>query len=176
METKVCKRCTKLQPLELFYKRTNGDPVTMCKPCYKKDMAARRSATVHNPPDSKKCSVCLVDKPIDDFNRNIASAGGRSTFCKKCAYIKNLKIKYKIDDMESLLKSVDYKCEICGSIFDYKTRVTTPNIDHNHNCCKTDYTCGKCVRGVLCISCNNAIGLLKDDPEIIGKALIYISK
>jgi hypothetical protein len=41
-------------------------------------------------------------------------------------------------------------------------------IDHDH-------TSGK-VRGVLCASCNTAIGKLKDDPEIIRRAADYVER
>jgi hypothetical protein len=40
-------------------------------------------------------------------------------------------------------------------------------VDHCHN--------SKTVRGLLCSGCNTAIGLLKDDPELIGTALNYVS-
>ena len=41
------------------------------------------------------------------------------------------------------------------------------SIDHNH-------TTGK-VRGVLCNRCNIALGMLKENPEIIKQAIAYLS-
>jgi hypothetical protein len=31
------------------------------------------------------------------------------------------------------------------------------HIDHDHDCCPGSYTCGKCVRGVLCAPCNRTL-------------------
>jgi len=69
---------------------------------------------------------------------------------------------------DNLLKKHNGKCWICK-----KSRAVT--IDHDHNCCNDDsYSCGKCIRGVLCSNCNTAIGLLKDDPVLIKSALKYL--
>lgn len=176
MESKKCKSCESIQDVTNFYRRKIGSYVTMCKSCYKKNMALRRSLVSHKEPLAKTCSICQKIVSIEEFHKNSASAGGRLTFCKKCSYKKNLKIKYKISNIEELLSSVGNKCEICESEFDYLTRNTTPNIDHDHSCCPTDYTCGNCVRGVLCISCNNAIGLLRDSKKNVKSALNYLSK
>ena len=40
-------------------------------------------------------------------------------------------------------------------------------IDHNH-------TTGK-VRGVLCSTCNSSVGMLKENPDIIKQAIVYLS-
>ncbi|WP_423132908.1 endonuclease domain-containing protein [Gordonia malaquae] len=65
-------------------------------------------------------------------------------------------------------------CEICG-------RTDVPlHVDHDHSCCDqrggSAATCGDCVRGFLCGSCNRAIGLLKDDITTLGRAIEYLSK
>ena len=52
-------------------------------------------------------------------------------------------------------------CTICGRI--PKGRLA---IDHDHSTGK--------VRGLICRSCNRALGLLKDSPEVLKKALAYL--
>lgn len=37
-------------------------------------------------------------------------------------------------------------------------------IDHDHACCPGTTSCGKCVRGIACSSCNRLIGIARDDP------------
>lgn len=48
-------------------------------------------------------------------------------------------------------------------------------VDHDHSCCNGDITCGKCIRGILCFPCNQALGLLKDSPENLKRALSYLT-
>jgi hypothetical protein len=50
------------------------------------------------------------------------------------------------------------------------------HVDHDHACCPcidTRYTCGKCVRGLLCDGCNTRIGylegLLKEADPFVPK-------
>jgi hypothetical protein len=53
-----------------------------------------------------------------------------------------------------------FKCKICG-VGEKKLVV-----DHNHKTLE--------VRGLLCHSCNCALGLLKDDVEVMKKAIQYL--
>jgi hypothetical protein len=49
------------------------------------------------------------------------------------------------------------------------------DIDHNHDHCNTGvYSCGECIRGLLCGSCNKALGLLRDDPITIRAVADYL--
>lgn len=47
-------------------------------------------------------------------------------------------------------------------------------IDHNHKCCPTPVSCGKCVRGLLCAKCNRHLGWLRDDPEAMRRGYQYL--
>lgn len=58
-------------------------------------------------------------------------------------------------------------CAICGQ------RGPTA-IDHDHACCPGDRSCGKCVRGILCINCNHAIGSARDDVDVLYSAIDYL--
>ena len=70
-----------------------------------------------------------------------------------------------LEDYNMFLEKQGGKCAICG------TEIGDSNgnrlyVDHNH---KT----GK-VRGLLCANCNFGIGSLKDDVEILKKAILYL--
>ena len=47
-------------------------------------------------------------------------------------------------------------------------------VDHDHECCPGNRSCGKCIRGVLCSNCNIGIGNLGDDPERLRAAADYL--
>lgn len=59
-------------------------------------------------------------------------------------------------------------CAIC------KVREAT-SIDHDHACCdEGGGSCGECVRGILCRACNTGLGVAKDDPNILERAILLL--
>lgn len=48
-------------------------------------------------------------------------------------------------------------------------------VDHDHRCCPQAHSCGACVRGFLCGTCNSAAGLLRDDPDIANRMAAYLA-
>lgn len=48
------------------------------------------------------------------------------------------------------------------------------DVDHDHACCSGKKSCGKCVRGLLCHSCNLALGLLHEDVKRIQGLADYL--
>jgi len=67
-----------------------------------------------------------------------------------------------IEEYLELYEQTDGKCAIC----DVRPDTRALHVDHNH-------TTGN-IRGLLCHHCNTAIGLLKEDPNIISKVLEYL--
>ncbi|HCH9337366.1 TPA: hypothetical protein NNW70_004295 [Salmonella enterica] len=135
-----------------------------------------------------KCSTCFELLTYDKFSKKSNSKRGYSYKCKSCHneyvrenwYKKNsdkqkqsskkwknsnknkiLASKYKTTESEiiSLLEKSSNKCEVCNKTFKIC-------IDHCH-------TTGK-VRGVLCMRCNAALGLLQEDQYIVSNLLDYI--
>ena len=42
-----------------------------------------------------------------------------------------------------------------------------PRIDHDHACCPGEKSsCGRCIRGLLCVSCNTALGIIERRYEL----------
>jgi|SRR6266446_2581561 len=68
-----------------------------------------------------------------------------------------------------MLKSQDYKCKICRDPL-----IRFGDIDHDHSCCPSGKSCGKCIRGLLCRGCNRGMGHYKDDPDRLIKASNYL--
>jgi len=62
-------------------------------------------------------------------------------------------------------------CAVCERQF-----TDTPHVDHDHKCCSSRRTCGKCNRGLLCTFCNVMIGMSKESEESLVKAIQYLKK
>lgn len=72
-----------------------------------------------------------------------------------------------VDQYYDMLEKQQHSCKICGSKED-GTKKTTLCVDHCH-------TTGA-VRGLLCHSCNTALGHFKDSTEILQKAVEYLNE
>jgi hypothetical protein len=60
---------------------------------------------------------------------------------------------------EWLLEVQQFACAMGGEPF---TETTQIFVDHDHACCPGErQSCGKCVRGLLCLSCNTALGQIE---------------
>lgn len=128
---------------------------------------------------SKTCSMCREDLPLDSFHKAPKSALGVHTYCKPCrseyrrkkydpVAVKRhgLKTKYglTLEDYEEMLEAQGGGCLICGS----KGGERGLAVDHSHETGK--------VRGLLCLNCNAGIGNLRDDVELLKKAIKYLER
>lgn len=71
-----------------------------------------------------------------------------------------------LEDYDSMLKSQNGACKICGRQDTGSSRVKNFHVDHCHSTGK--------VRGLLCNNCNRGIGYLGDNIERLEKALEYL--
>ena len=101
--------------------------------------------------------ICLRENKKIHYNHDKA----------KLRFIQN---KYKLNELQlnEMFIAQNKKCKICQTKYDLLSRHNGLYIDHCH---KT----GK-VRGLLCDRCNRSIGLLKDDVNILTKAIEYLNK
>lgn len=126
----------------------------------------------------KKCSKCKVTKTFEEFPKHRRKKDGLDGQCKSCKrkthrkWYKNnkeyfFKKKYNItqEDYNNLKIEQNYKCKVCLGLPDGQGDL---QIDHCH-------VTGE-VRGLLCFSCNAALGLLKDDVRILENAIQYLNK
>lgn len=129
---------------------------------------------------TKECTKCGQIKSLDDFWTDRTKPSGKHSRCVDCSkkarkakYCpernrdRGLKYKYGIDleTFSTMLDSQEGLCEICGDPTRSSKRLC---VDHCH-------TTGE-VRGLLCSSCNKALGLLDETPEFAKGLIKYIRK
>ena len=65
---------------------------------------------------------------------------------------------------DRLLEAQQYACAMCKTPFEEGQPIF---IDHDHACCPGEKTsCGKCVRGLLCLSCNTSLGHIERKHDL----------
>jgi len=139
----------------------------------------------------KKCGTCKRTLELSAFSKNVTTKDGLRYACRECTSIKKKenwrknpryrelhrkaarrKRLKKLGMDESffykLYEEQGGKCKICSTPMEKepKNKVDCACVDHDH---KT----GK-IRGLLCPKCNMAIGLFKDNIELLKIAINYL--
>lgn len=65
-------------------------------------------------------------------------------------------------------------CAICGPRTGRSGKYRALATDHDHSCCDGPTSCGKCVRGFLCGTCNKILGWWHDDVDTFLRAVDYL--
>jgi hypothetical protein len=148
---------------------------------------------------TKRCCVCSTEKDKSEFNRNKSSRDGLQSCCRVCQSAKQKRFRPKYQERERAYRdlnrdrrrdqtlrrqygmgSAEYDalfsaqlgvCAICGNkeVSRHKSGEIKPlAVDHDH---KT----GR-VRGLLCTSCNLAIGQFREHPERLQRAIDYLCR
>ena len=137
--------------------------------------------------DTKVCNKCKQVKTEEEFHPSHGNS------CKKCMseyrkaryakglhkawkkpeksilsqYVRKSRLKkYDLtkDQYESLVNEQHGRCAICG----IRPLFTKLVVDHDHNTGK--------FRGLLCYKCNVGLGFMRDDPEILNGAIMYLRR
>src|SRR4051794_27622457 len=89
-------------------------------------------------------------------------ARGDRKVASRAGHLKR-KFRLTLDQYDQSLASQGGGCAICG---DTPEGGTSLHIDHDHDT--------GAVRGLLCVRCNNALGQLKEDAQLVRAAAAYI--
>ncbi len=77
----------------------------------------------------------------------------------------------RAEEVRALLDTQGGRCAICRSAL-----TGTPHIDHDHSCCAGVVSCGRCIRGLLCASCNHMLGKAHDQPDVLEAGAEYLRR
>ena len=139
----------------------------------------------------KLCTTCKIKKPLSEFGLVKSKPRHQCKDCKNIAskewYEKNkerkreLSKQYKhikkdkdlqhmygitLADYHKMLVDQGGRCKICQTPQGDLKRVLC--VDHNHSTGK--------VRGLLCDTCNRSLGLLKDNINVLMRAVEYLKE
>jgi len=123
-------------------------------------------------PRIKMCNGCGTVKVLSDFAKHPQNRSGRQSVCRDCMASDVQKRRHGMTPAEkAAIVEAQGGCALCG------TQRPGPKgwvVDHDHTCCGPVRSCEKCRRGVLCLNCNTALGMARDDPELLRRMADYL--
>lgn len=159
----MCSQCTR-------HVRAGG-PVVMDR-----SLSFNRKMQKIAEPGKRWCSGCQKYRAEKFFGSNKEGFYSR---CKPChreqvrsaGLIRNYNITAA--QYDEIKEEQGGKCAICQKATGASKSLA---VDHDHSCCpQAGKSCGNCIRGVLCSSCNKLLGFAGDNPEFFLRAVEYLN-
>lgn len=172
---KPCFKCKKMKDLSEFYKdSTKSDQLSSrCIQCIVSEnkstpesLAARRQHYQDADLATKQREYGRKPERRKRTKELRKSPQGREYFRKRNI----IKHGLTLEQYDALLLAQNGCCAICKQ----KPQNKSFHIDHDHTCCNGQFSCGKCVRGLLCGNCNHGLGMFKDEPSNVLTAYNYL--
>jgi hypothetical protein len=151
----------------------------LCEPHYRQQLEGREissilkkrdkgTSLIRNEFGEKLCLGCNRWLNENLYTLDPSTQDRLKVRCKLC---KLLQLNnYDYDNYLILFNKQNGACAVCSDAPMEKSLA----LDHDHKCCPKRYSCGNCIRGLLCSACNFAEGLLKSDLKIISNLLQYV--
>ena len=129
----------------------------------------------------KRCPGCYATKPLTAYHKSRSKRDGVDVYCRECASERGKVLRQKpeyitmrrsshyqrrygltLDEYNALYEAQGGVCALCG-----QPSRTNLAVDHCHETGR--------VRGLLCTSCNGALGKLGDQLDVIvAKVTAYL--
>lgn len=132
----------------------------------------------------KTCKKCQRELELSAFGKNKQYKDGLMSTCRTCVNAKIRKqyydskqhrnLKYlsrygiTLEEVEAMAIKQNSLCPICDKEcgFLMGNRANAFVVDHCHDTGK--------IRGLICSTCNRAMGFMRDNPELLRKAAAYL--
>ncbi|MBT2541959.1 endonuclease VII domain-containing protein [Streptomyces sp. ISL-44] len=116
-----------------------------------------------------------------EYRSDRTAANGRYSYCNSCRSVQRQgesrgvkRHGLTLAEREALLANQGGVCAICEA--DTPGSDRSWPVDHDHSCCPRKQSCGRCVRGILCYSCNTALGHARDSVGILSAMITYLER
>lgn len=161
---KCCIKCGELKPLDDFYRMAGmrDGHRNDCKACSLAAKAARYRANPEPARERARRWNAENKERRAEWMAQYRASGGRRAADRRYHLSK---FGLTPDDYDRMLESQNGGCAICGR---RPRDDISLHVDHDHRTGK--------IRGLLCFRCNNSLGDLGDDPELLRKAISYLDQ
>ena len=206
MKRRQCSKCGHRKPVAEFYKQATATDGyhSWCKTCSDanrtKNLQKKKRRRKVAVPATKVCAKCKTRKPASRFSQDKARTDGLYSYCKECKAAmtrsyneknredvrgrqrarnktpqgrratrsNNLKAKFgiSVQEFDQRFRAQDRCCAICKRR--RKTKEKSFALDHNHSTGS--------LRGILCHSCNRALGLADENTRLLRAAIKYLER
>lgn len=127
----------------------------------------------------RTCSVCHINKNLNNFVKDKNYREGHRYYCKPCrnksrkstlevaqtSLRQSTQGTWTLKDKQEAFIHQHGKCAICSTLL---TSWRKAHADHNH--------ITQQVRGLLCSKCNHLLGLADENQLILAQAISYLQK
>jgi hypothetical protein len=116
-------------------------------------------------PQQRSCKRCSTEFKVSTTHKYYCSTKCRTEQRIVLSYVSHIKLKYGLsyEQFTTLLSLQNHECKICNVKI---ANGLNCHVDHCHTTNK--------IRGLLCSSCNQALGLFKDNTLNLKKAIKYL--
>lgn len=164
--SKPCRVCGVVQPLTEFYRAegcVDGRRHT-CRTCFQAKAKARADADPRLREEARRRTAQWILENEERY-RAQKRAYGKTEAYRRSQRRAHLKAKYglTVDGYEAMLAAQGGRCAICRR---RPRDGQALHVDHDHRTGQ--------VRGLLCFTCNAALGQLHDAPELVRRAATYL--
>lgn len=130
--------------------------------------AEQRQIEAEATPGGRRCfGACNHWLTWNEFSLSSSGLNGHAAVCKTCRQWRGVELRFGITKIEFtwLLQVQGGVCALCTTQNGSKRLA----IAHDHNCCGPSRACKKCIRGLLCDSCNMILGKIETSAALMAK-------
>jgi hypothetical protein len=135
--------------------------------------------------EGRECTQCGHYKPWSQYWKSSKTWGRGKTHTSKCVECMDpvaakrnsrahkLRRHHITEEQISYLIELDGDaCALCGG--SQQIEGADLDFDHDHECCPGPWSCGKCIRGRLCRSCNRLVGRVEAAGFTLEQLVAYL--
>jgi Recombination endonuclease VII len=159
---KRCKKCGEIKPFDDFYSEKSGrdEKRPECKSC----TGARRKKWYRQ---NREREIARV-RAWQRANPERLKAWREKNRPRVLKQLREIHLRNKfsltIEEYDTILESQGGVCALCDAA---PTPGISLHVDHDHGTGE--------IRGLLCVRCNNALGLFREDPDLLKRAARYVT-